>query len=132
LPNHAFGPRRSSRSHAALDFGLRVRLEVGVDQRTIFSGAENLSAQELTSELAEMVSQLRVRSYAMRGNLEEVTSALMTNVRCGFWPLAQRAALDLSGLLDLARRRRLADGDLCARGAAGASRIAELCDREVR
>jgi hypothetical protein len=40
---------------SALDFGLRVRVEAPLDQLTIFSGAENLSAQGLTSELSEMV-----------------------------------------------------------------------------
>jgi len=54
------------------------------------------------------------------------------NVECGFWPLAQRAALDLSDLLRTAARRRLADPELCLRGANCALRIAELSGREVR
>ena len=57
MPAHRFGTRPSSPSAlAALDFGLRVRLEAQPSQRTIFSGAENLSVQELIAELSEMVS----------------------------------------------------------------------------
>lgn len=53
---HTFNTRgRSSAMLSALDFGLRVRVEAPLDQLTIFSGAENLSAQGLTSELSEMV-----------------------------------------------------------------------------
>jgi hypothetical protein len=116
----------------ALDFGLRVRVEAQPQQRTIFSGADKLSAQQLTSELAEMVSSLRVRSFALRGQLEEITCALQVNVACGFWPLAQRAALDLGALLSQARRRHLADAELAERGAQCAWRIADLCGSEVR
>jgi hypothetical protein len=115
---------------AALDFGLPVRAER--PQPTLFSGAEDLSLRDLTSELSLMVSELRVRSFALRHELEQVTSALLVNVRCGFWPLARRAAIDLGDALAFARRRRLADGDLCLRGSACAFRIAELCGREVR
>ena len=116
----------------ALDFGLRVRLEVRPAQATIFSGAQNLSVQQLVSELAELVSGLRVRSFALRAELEHVTSALMLNVRCGFWPLARRAALDLGGLLGQLRKRRLSDPELSLRGANCAFRIAELIGKEVR
>jgi hypothetical protein len=118
-------------SLSALDFGLRVRIEARPRQRTIFSGAENLSAQELTSELAPSVSRLRVRSFALRAQLEHVTSALIVNIRCGFWPLARRAALDLAGLLTQARERGLADADLAVRGSNAALRIAELCSKAV-
>jgi hypothetical protein len=124
--------RGSLASLSALDFGLRVRVEAQLPQRTIFSGAERLSAQELISELAEMISSLRVRSFALRGELEQITAALQVNVECGFWPLASRAALDLAVLLSQARRRHLADADLCERGAQCAWRIAELCGSEVR
>jgi hypothetical protein len=55
----------------------------------------------------------------------------MVNVECGFWPLARRSALDLSDLLVLARKRRLADAELSCRGANGALRIAELCAQEA-
>jgi hypothetical protein len=116
----------------ALDFGLRVQVEAHPAQRSIFSGAERLSVRELTSELAEIVSSLRVRSFSLRYELEQVTSALVSNVECGFWPLARRAALDLSGTLSLARRRRLAEAELCERAAHAAERIAELCAAEVR
>jgi len=111
---------RPSRSHRS-----------SASSATIFSGAENLSAQELTSELAQLVSRLRVRSFAMRGQLEHVTSALMVNVRCGFWPLAHRAALALAGLLAQARKRGLADAELSVRAANGAFRVAELCAKAV-
>ena len=132
MPHHPFGSRQALRALTGLDFGLRVRVDVRPCQRTIFSGAENLSVQALTSELAEMVSSLRVHSYALRGQLEEVTSALQLNVESGSWRYARCAALDLSGLLALAAKRRLADRGLCARGANCALRIAELCAREVR
>jgi hypothetical protein len=124
-------PRCSSATLAALDFGLRVRVETRGSQRSLFSGAERLSARELTSELAELVSSLRVRSFSLRAGLEELTSALMVNVECGFWSLARRAALDLGGSLDLAGKRRLADAELSVRGAACAFRIAALCGKEV-
>jgi hypothetical protein len=135
MPIRPFAPRRTQASlaaFAALDFGLRVRLEPHPEQRTIFSGAGNLTAQELTSELAELVSSLRVRSFAIRADLEQVTSALQVNVECGFWPLARRAALDLAGLLAQAGRRRLAEADLCARASNCALRIAGLCVQELR
>jgi len=131
---HTYGARRfrpSFGSLAALDFGLRVRIEARPRQQTIFSGAENLSAQALTSELAQLVSRLRLRSFAMRGQLEHVTSALMVNVRCGFWPLARRAALALAGLLAQARKRGLADAELSVRAANGALQVAELCAKAV-
>jgi len=131
-----FTPRRPTRASlgalAALDFGLQVRIEARPAQRTIFSSAEELPVQELTSELAEMVSSLRVRSFALRHELEHITSALMVNVESGFWPLARRAALDLASLLGSSRTRSLADPQLCVRGAHAARRIAELCAQEVR
>jgi len=130
---HRYNARLSSPSAlAALDFGLRVRVEAHPSQRTIFSGAENLSVQELIAELSEMVSELRVRSFALRAELERVTSALLVNVECGFWPLASRAALDLGGLLASAGRRGLADRELCVRGSRCAFRIADLLETEVR
>jgi hypothetical protein len=125
-------PQASPAAAVALDFGLRVRINGHVDQRTLFSGAENLSLQELCSELALMISELRVRSFVLRHELEQVTDALLVNVRCGFWPLAQRAALDLGDLLTHARRRRLADVELCVRGSRCALHIADLVSREVR
>ena len=117
---------------AALDFGLQVRIEARPAQRTIFSSAEELPVQELTSELAEMVSSLRVRSFALRHELEQLTSALILNVESGFWTLAHRAALDLAALLGSSRTRCLADPELCSRGANAARRIASLCQQEVR
>ena len=125
-------PQASPASAVALDFGLRVRVDAHVDQRTLFSGAENLSLQELCSELALMVSELRVRSFALRYELEQVTDALLVNVRCGFWPLARRAAVDLGDLLAYARCRRLADAELCYRGTRCAEHIEQMCAREVR
>jgi hypothetical protein len=134
MSHHTYGARRSRPSFAslsALDFGLRVRIEAKPRQRTIFSGADNLSAQELTSELVRLVSRLRVRSFALRAQLEHVTSALMVNARCGFWPLARRAALDLAGLLTQARKRGLADAELAVRASNAALCIAELCEKAV-
>ena len=115
----------------ALDFGLRVRVE-SASQPGLFCGAERLSVQDLVSELSEAVSGLRVRSYRVRGGLEQVVSALMVNVECGFWPQAERAASDLAGLLGLARKRRLADPELCSCGEGSAKRIAGLCRQGVR
>jgi hypothetical protein len=133
--SHAFSARRRQCSTAALhalDFGLRVRVETCREQRSIFSGSENLSARELTSELAEAVSRLRVRSFLLRADLEHMTSALQVNVECGFWTLARRAAFDLAGTLTLARRRGFADPEICHRAANCALRIGELCEKEAR
>jgi hypothetical protein len=135
MPAHSFSaprPRRSPAALAALDFGLRVRVNAHCQQAVLFSGAQDLSLHELTSELSLMISELRVRSFALRDELEQITSALLVNVRCGFWPLARRAAIDLGDSLALARKRRLADAELCLRGANCAFRIAELCAKEVR
>jgi hypothetical protein len=79
-----------------------------------------------------MISELRVRSFALRHELEQVTDALLVNIRCGFWRLAERAAIDLGDLLTQARRRRLADPQLCTRGSCLALDIAQLCGQEVR
>ena len=117
---------------AALDFGLRVHFDGHAPQRTLFSGAENLSLRQLSSELASMICELRVRSFTLRHQLEQVTDALLVNLRCGFWIQARRAALDLGDLLAWARTRRLADAELCYRGSSCAFRIAELCAKEVR
>jgi hypothetical protein len=117
---------------AALDFGLRVRVETHPEQRALFAGAQDLSRERLAEELSLMVSELRVRSFALRAQLEEVAIALLENLRCGFQPQARRAALDLAGLLLLARRRRLADAELCCRGENCANRIAALFGKEVR
>jgi hypothetical protein len=134
--SHAFTtrprPQASPAAALALDFGLRVRVDAEAHQRTLFSGAESLSLQELCSELGLMISELRVRSFAVRHELQQLTDALLVNVRCGFWPLARRAAIDLGDLLAHARQRRLADVELCFRGSRCALHIAELCAREVR
>jgi hypothetical protein len=125
-------PHVSAGAAVALDFGLRVRIEANPAQRALFSGAETLTAQQLTAELAELVSSLRVRSFALRHELEQLTSALLVNVDCGFPSLARRAALDLGDLLRVAARRRLADPELCLRGANCSFRIAELIVGETR
>jgi len=132
MSHHPFGARWGLRALAGLDFGLRVHVDVRPLQRAIFAGAEDLSVQALTSELAEMISSLRVHSYALRGQLEQITSALQLNVECGSWPYARRAALDLAGLLAQAHTRRLVKSSLAVHGADCALRIAELCAREVR
>ena len=132
MSHHSFDARYLGRVLTGLDFGLRVRVQVQRAQRTIFSGAEALSVQSLTAELAEMISSLRVYSYAVRGQLEQLTSVLQLNVESGSWRYARRAALDLSGLLAQAGKRGSANRGLCVRGANAAMRIAELCAREVR
>ncbi len=129
---HVFSARATFRALTGLDLGLRVHIYPSSKQGMLFSGAEDLSVQELVSELSEMISGLRVYSYALRGQLEQVTSALMRNVEGGSWRYARRAALDLGGLLSQAAKRRQADTELCVRGANTAFRIASLCDRGVR
>jgi hypothetical protein len=62
-----YAPRHRRLSPAALqalDFGVQVRFEAHPSQRSIFSGAESLSVRELTSELTELVSRLRVGAGA--------------------------------------------------------------------
>jgi hypothetical protein len=132
MSSQPFGARHSLSALSGLAVGLRVRVQLRPIQRAIFSGARNLSLQALTSELAEMVSTLRVRSYGLRSQLEEVTSALQGNVECASWAYARRAALDLAGLLSLCWRKRLADAERCRCGEEAALRIAELCQAEVR
>jgi hypothetical protein len=130
MPSHAFPTCRSAAPLVALDFGLCLRI-AATKQRPLFTGAESLSLRELVSELSQMVSGLRVRSFSLRFEVERVTTALLTNVECGFWLLAQHAAMDLGDLLAEARRRHLADAELCLRGSNCASRIAELCSKEA-
>ncbi len=124
--------RPSPAGAAALDVGLRIRVVAHPEQRGIFASAEELPVRQLVSELSLLVSELRVRSFAVRYEFEQVTSALMRNVECSFWAQARCAALDLSGVLTLARRRRQADAELCYRGANAALRIAEMCAGEGR
>ena len=131
MSDHTFRARYVVSRLTGLDFGLRVRVQVRPPQRTIFQGAENLTVQALTAELAEMVAGLRVYSYALRGQLEQVTSALQVNVASGSWPFARRAALDLATLLAVAGNRRLVDASRARRGAQCALRIADLCEAEV-
>ena len=78
---HTARPRSQASPAAALalDFGLRVRVDGNAPQRTLFSGAENLSLQELCSELASMVSQLRVRSFTLRHQLESRSRMLCSS-----------------------------------------------------
>jgi hypothetical protein len=130
MSHYTSGARHTLTRLIGLDFGVRV--ETRSLQRTLFSGADRLSAQGLVSELAETVSSLRVYSYALRGQLEQITYALQANVAWGSWRFARRAALDLSGLLGQAAKRQLAGRELCIRGANCALRIAELCSAEVR
>ncbi len=132
MSHQPYDGRSVLRAVTGLDFGLRVRVSASSPQRSIFPGAENLSVHELTSELAETVSKLRVFSYGLRAQLEEVTDALQTNVSWGSWRYARRAALDLAGLLASGHRRRLVYGELAVRAANAALRIAELCYREGR
>jgi hypothetical protein len=127
-----FDGRPFFRVLTGLNFGLRVRVRRQQLQGAIFSGSENLSAQTLTSELAEMVSGLVVYNYGLRGQLEQVTFALQANVQSRSWSYARRAALDLAGALALAQKRGQVAGSRAVRGANCALRIAELCEREAR
>ena len=127
-----FDARQVITALTGLDFGLRVRVDVRPAQRTIFSGAEKLTVQALTAELAEMVAGLRVYSYPVRGQLEQVVSALQINVTSGSWAFARRAALDLATVLTVARNRRLVDASPAKRGANAALRVADLCEAAVR
>jgi hypothetical protein len=130
-----FTTRRPARASlgalTALDFGLQVRIDTRPAQRTLFSTPKELPVQDSTSELAHLVSCLRVRSFALRHELEQLTSALLMNVESGFWVLAHRAALDLAALLGSSRTQCLADPALCVRGAQMARHIADLCQQEV-
>ena len=132
MSHYPFGARHTVRRLVALDFGLRVRIETTSPQLTLFSAPAKLQARQLTSEVPELISRLRVWSFSLRGQLEQVTQALMMNVECGFFSLARFAALDLADLLSEARMRNLADSGLCHRGERSALRIAELLAREVR
>ena len=125
-------PQASPAAAVALDFGLRVRVDAQVDQRTLFSGAENLSLQELCSELGLMISELRVRSFVLRHQLEQVTDAFSSTSGAASGRWRHRAAVDLGDLLAHARRRRLADAELCVRGSRCAVHIAQVCAQEVR
>lgn len=53
ISHHPFGARHVLSALTDLDFGLRVRVEVRPAQRTTFSGAENVSFQAFTVELAK-------------------------------------------------------------------------------
>ena len=132
MSQHSFGARHVLTALTGLDFGLRVRVDVRPAQRTIFSGAEKLTVQALTAELAEMVAGLRVYSYPVRGQLEQIVSALQINVASGSWSFARRAALDLATVLTVARNRRLVDATRAKRGATAALRVADLCEAAVR
>jgi hypothetical protein len=113
-----FGARQAFGALTGLDFGLRVHVQVRPRQRAIFATVHNPSVQQLTTELVELVSSLRVHSFGLRGQLEQVTSAVQLNLECGSWRYARRAALDLAGLLAV-------QGESCA------LRIAQLCAREA-
>lgn len=114
-----------------LDFGLRVRIQVRITQRPLFPGSDDLSVLLLTAELAELVSSLRVYSYALRASLENITTAVQVNVQSAAWIYARRAALDLAGQISLARRQRLAPPEPSLRAEQVALRVAELCQAEV-
>jgi hypothetical protein len=127
-----FDARSTLRGLTGLDFGLRVRVVLRHPQRPIFSAPEDLPVHRSIRDLAKLVSGLRVYSYAVRGELEQLTLALQMNAECGSWRYARRAALDLADLLHHAKRRRLANPDRCAGAAELAFRIAEQCQAEAR
>jgi hypothetical protein len=128
--SHRFTTRRSVATAAQLDAGLAVRTAPSA-QRTIFTGADDLSLQALSSELSEMLGSLRVRSFRLRAELEEITIALQHNVECGFWLWSRRAARDLAGLLGHLANTRQSDVELCIRGLNAAVRISDLCLQEA-
>ena len=127
-----FGARQAFSHLTGLDFGLRVRLQSSPRQRTILSVSENLSAQALISELAEIVSGLTIYSYAVRGRLEQLMYAVQTNAQFGAWSYVRRGALDLAALLANAKKRGWLRGSLAMAGAQCALRLADLCGGEVR
>ena len=135
MSHRTFGARSprtlSSAALAALDAGLHVAVDTDRSQRLLFGGAEHLSVQALASELAQMVSSLRIRSFSVRADIEELTLALLHNLECGFWIYARRAALDLSEVLASAGKHRVADRELCIRGANVAVHVAALCVTEA-
>ncbi len=126
MSHQPYDTRSTLRTLTGLDFGLRVRVEVRPPQRTIFSGSENLSARQLTSERDQMISGLRVDSYSLRAQLEQVTFALQTNVDSGDCKYALRAAYDLASLLIQGRKRGLIHSERAVKSANFALRIAEL------
>jgi hypothetical protein len=132
MPHHPGDARHVLRGLTGLDFGLRVRVHTRVAQRTLFSGDDNASAQELTTELARMVGSLRVYRYELRAELEEIISAVQINVQGGEWCFARRAAFDLADVLARAHRRRLIAGSRASRCAQLALRLADLCQRGRR
>jgi len=132
MSHQPFGARHTVRRLTGLDFGLRVRIEMHSPQLPLFSGSDKFSAQELTSEVAALVSRLRVWNFSLRAQIERVASALIANVECGSWRFARRAAQDLGDLLSEAHKRNLADWELCLRGERLALRIADLCRKEAR
>jgi hypothetical protein len=71
-------PRPSFAALSALDFGLRVRIEARPRQMTIFSGAHNLSVQELT---AELVMRQWILPLVFRGFRSDFDRGLMTGCR---------------------------------------------------
>lgn len=128
-----YGPRTMLRAlTGGLDFGLRLRIRDHSSQRSMFRGPDNHAARQLISDLAEELSDLRVYSYSLRGQLEDSLSALQLNAKWGSWRYARRAALDLSGTLSLAASRRLADAQTCLECSQVATQIAELCGKGVR
>jgi len=101
----AHGFRPSFASLSALDVVSGFASKTLSRQQTIFSGAENLSAQELASELAVTVSRLRFAALRFVGQLEHVTSALMSTFAAASGRWLAAAALALAGLLAQARKR---------------------------
>lgn len=90
--------------------------------------SEDLAVREIVSSpLTDLVSWLRVRSFALRHASEELTSGLMRNVSAASGCSHGHAALDLPGVLALARRRRLAGAAVCWLAGNAALRVAELC-----
>jgi hypothetical protein len=70
MSHYPFGACQTLRVLTGLDFGLRVHVQVRPGQRAIFATVHNPSVRQLTTELVELVSSLRVYRYALRGQLE--------------------------------------------------------------
>jgi hypothetical protein len=85
-------------------------------------------------DLAQQVVGLRVYSYGVRAQLEEVLTALQLNIASGSWSFARRAALDLAStsILSVARNRGQITGSRAFRASATALRVADLCESEAR
>jgi hypothetical protein len=127
-----FGTRQVVTALTGLDFGLRVRIDVRPAQPTLFRSPRSIAVEPAALDLAQQVVGLRVYSYGVRAQLEEVLTALQLNIASGSWSFARRAALDLASILSVARNRGQITGSRAFRASATALRVADLCESEAR